>query len=857
MPNLSLQAYTLWYDWSMQQTRHKPRHDKKIIIRNTIIGIISFLLLVGGAVIIWLASLQVPDLRAFESREVPKSTQIYDRTGKILLYDFHGDIKRTEIPSTEMATYVKNATVAIEDAEFYTHKGFRLTSFIRAAFVNLTTGSYTQGGSTITQQVVKNAILGQQKTIIRKLKEIVLALKVERQLDKDQILEIYLNEAPYGGTIYGVEEASETYFDKKASELDLAESAYLAAIPQSPSHFSPYGTHLDELTTRKNLVLTRMHDLGYITDQEFQTAQAETVTWKPQVAGGIKAPHFVFFVKDYLENKYGPDILNTGLKVITTLDYDLQKTTEEIVKRRALDNEKTNNASNEAMVGIDPRNGQITMMVGSRDYFDTAIDGQYNIVTAKRQPGSSFKPFVYALAFNKGYTPDTVLFDVPTQFNPSCSAYAGTNNATGCYGPQNYDGLFRGPISIRSALGQSVNVPAVKMLYLVGIQNAIKLANDMGITTLKTAADYGLTLVLGGGEVRLLDMTSAYGVFATGGVRHEPTPILSVTDSTGNVIEQADPNDAGTQVLPKQTALEITDILKDNVARQPEFSPHSALVIDGHDVAVKTGTTNNYKDAWIIGYTPSLVIGGWAGNNDNTPMVKKISALLVAPTWNELMTKILAGKPNEPFEAPSVDPNYAALKPVLRGVWQGGDSYTIDTITGKLATAQTPKETRKEIVTPNVHDILFWVDKSDPTGPKPANPSNDGQFKNWETSVQNWWAVHSNEYSLASPGPAPTSYDDIHTDAHKPIVSILTPQANAVINRTSPLSVSALAQGQYPLIKFDVFLNDSYVGTGNAGTNFTFVPDSTGNVRSTNELKVIGYDTVYNSNEATIPITIQ
>lgn len=841
---------------NMKHPHHAPHHDKKTIIRNVAIGAISLFLLIGGAIIIWLASLQVPDLRAFESREVPKSTQLYDRTGKILLYDFHGDIKRTEVPSAEMATSVKNATVAIEDAEFYTHKGFRLTSFIRAVLVNLTTGTYSQGGSTITQQVVKNAILGQQKTIIRKLKEIVLALKVERELSKDQILEIYLNEAPYGGTIYGVEEASETYFDKKASELDLAESAYLAAIPQSPSHFSPYGTHLDELTARKNLVLSRMHELGFITDQEYASAQTEVVTWKTQMAGGIKAPHFVFFVKDYLENKYGPEILTSGLKVITTLDYGIQQKTEEIVKRRALENEKTNNASNEAMVGIDPRNGQIVMMVGSRDYFDTAIQGQYNIVTAKRQPGSSFKPFVYALGLTKGYTPDTILFDVPTQFNPSCSPYEGTNNSTGCYGPQNYDGIFRGPLTMRSALGQSINVPAVKMLYLVGIQNAIKLANDMGITTLKTAADYGLTLVLGGGEVRLLDMASAYGVFASGGVRHEPTPILLVTDANGTILEQSDPNDQGTQVLPKQVALEMSNMLSDNQARLPEFAPHSALVIDGHDVAVKTGTTNNFKDAWIIGYTPSLVIGGWAGNNDNTPMVKKISALLVAPTWNELMNAILKGTANEPFEAPAIDPNRASLKPVLRGVWQGGDSYTIDTVSGKLATAQTPKETRKEIVTPDVHDILYWVDKSDPLGPKPTNPYNDGQFKNWETSVQNWWATHAGNYGLTAGGPAPIGYDDVHTTANKPRISIITPNTGVTLSKTNPISVNVTSQGNFPLTKFDVFLNDSYVGSANAGMSFTFVPDSTGNIRSLNEIKVVGYDTVYNSGEAAIPINL-
>lgn len=830
------------------------KHHKKIIIRNLFLGAISVFLLTGGIMIIWLATLQVPDLKSFEQRSIAKSTQVFDRTGKILLYDFHGDIKRTEIPSSEMSNYVKSATVAIEDDKFYTNNGFRPISFIRAALVNITTGSYAQGGSTITQQVVKNAVLTQKKSPIRKLKEIVLALKVDRLLSKDEILQIYLNEAPYGGTLYGVAEASKTYFGKKAADLTLAESAYLAAIPQSPTRYSPYGKNLDLLENRKNLVLNRMHLLGFITDTEFEAAKAEVVQWQPRAATGIKAPHFVFFVKDYLEEKYGGEILDSGLKVITSLDYPMQEMAEEIVKRKALAN-VANNATNQAMVGIDPRNGQILMMVGSRDFFDKEIPGQFNIVTAKRQPGSSFKPFVYALGLNDGMTPETVLFDVPTQFNPSCGAYEGTINARGCYAPKNYDGSYKGPITIRSALAQSINVPAVKTLYLVGIQNAIKLANDMGITTLGKASDYGLTLVLGGGEVRLLDMASAYGVFATGGIRHETSPILRVLDSKGNVLEETNPEDTGTEILPKQTALNISDILSDNAARQPTFSPHSALVIDGHDVAVKTGTTNDYKDAWIVGYTPSLVVGAWAGNNDNTPMVKKISALLVAPTWNEFMTRVLSNTPNEPFEKPTKDPNYLSLKPTLRGVWQGGDSYFIDTISGKLATNETPPQTRKEVLIPNVHSILHWVDKNNILGPIPSNPYNDGQYKNWETSVQNWWASHSGNYTIVQPGPKPTEYDNVHVSANKPQITLVAPLTGTSINKDIPLTVTISSQGPHPIIRFDIFLNNTYVGTQTNGTSsYTFIPNSTGAIQPTNELRVVGYDAVYNSGETSIQI---
>ncbi len=835
--------------------QHRAKHHKHTIIRNLIIGALSVCLLTGGILIIWLATLQVPDLRSFEQRSIPKSTQIYDRTGKVLLYDFHGDIKRTEIALSEMSNYVKSATVAIEDSQFYTNKGFRPLSFLRAAFINLLTGSYTQGGSTITQQVVKNAVLTQEKTIIRKLKEIVLALKVDRQLSKDEILQLYLNEAPYGGTLYGVEEASQTYFSKKAADLTLAESAYLAAIPQSPSRYSPYGTHLDLLENRKNLVLSRMQELGFITPTEYAAAKAEKVTWQPRQAGGIKAPHFVFFVKDYLENKYGEEILDSGLKVITSLDYTMQQTAEEIVKRRALENEK-NNASNLALVGIDPRNGQILMMVGSRDFFDKEIDGQYNIVTAKRQPGSAFKPFVYALAMMKGFTPETVLFDVPTEFNSYCTPYGSAANGvpqSSCYMPQNYDSSYRGPLTVRSALGQSINVPAVKTLYLVGVQNAIKLANDMGITTLKDAKNYGLTLVLGGGEVKLLDMASAYGVFATGGVRHDPLAVLSVTDSKGNVIEQANPDDTGVEILPKQVALNITDILSDNNARLPAFAVNSALVVKNHDVAVKTGTTNNYKDAWIIGYTPSLVVGGWAGNNDNTPMAKKVSALLVAPTWNEFMSRILSNVPNEPFEKPIKDPNYYSLKPVLRGTWQGGDGYFIDTISGKLATEFTPEQTKKEILQPNIHDILYWVDKNDFLGPRPSNPANDPQYKNWETAVQNWWANHSGQYSFGALPVKPTGYDDVHIPANKPRVTITNPQSGAPLNPASPVTVTVSSQGPYIMSKFDVFVNDAFVGSQtNGSTSFTFIPNSVNNLHSVNELRVVVTDSVFNTGEATI-----
>jgi membrane peptidoglycan carboxypeptidase len=500
------------------------------------LGIVVFALMIG-----WIASLQLPDFNNFENRSIANSTKIYDRTGTIVLYNIHDNVRRTEVPISEMSPYIQKATISIEDAHFYEHNGFRPTSFIRAALANVLTGGYSQGGSTIDQQVVKNALLTREKTISRKLKEIVLALKLDREVPKDTILQIYLNESPYGGTIYGVEEASLSFFNKHAKDLTLTEAAYLAALPQSPTYYSPYGKHRDELEKRKNLVLERMYELGYITEAEKNTSQAETANFQLDVSNSGKALHFVMYIREYLEQQYGDDaVQNGGLKVITTIDYNLQKQLEDIVKQGALENEKKYKATNAAAVAIDPKTGQILAMVGSRDFFDTEIPGQYNIALADRQPGSSFKPIVYAAAFEKGYTPETVLYDVPTEFSARCDAYGNPKpgvSASACYMPENYDGLFRGPVSLRDALAQSLNVPAVKLLYLTGLNTAVKLAQDMGLSTIQDPARYGLSLVLGGGEVTLLELTNAYGVFADNGIYNPPVGILEVRDSDNTVLK--------------------------------------------------------------------------------------------------------------------------------------------------------------------------------------------------------------------------------------------------------------------------------------------------------------------------------
>ncbi|MBI5456238.1 PBP1A family penicillin-binding protein [Candidatus Kaiserbacteria bacterium] len=665
-----------------------------------------------GIFVAWALLVSLPSVDSFENRKVAESTKIYDRTGNVLLYDVHGSMRRTDVPLEDISPFVRNATVAIEDATFYQHHGFRPLSFLRAVLVNLRLipGIRGQGGSTITQQVVKNTLLTKDKTLIRKAKEIVLALKLERIATKDEILNIYLNETSYGGTIYGVEEAANYFFGVPAKDVTLAEAAYLAALPQAPTRYSPYGNHRDELEDRKNLVLSRMKDSGFINDEEYKAALAETVEFSEQAESGIKAAHFVFYIREYLEEKYGADVVsNGGLRIITTLDYDLQKKAEEIVEARALANAKNFNAENAGLVAIDPKTGQILAMVGSRGYFDEEIDGKVNIAVAKRQPGSSFKPFVYAAAFEKGYTPETILFDLKTQFTGYC-APNDFETHDNCYSPGNYDNTYRGPMSLREALAQSINVVAVKLLYLVGIDDSLNMAQRMGLTTLGDKSRYGLTLVLGGGEVTLLEMTGAYAGYANDGVLNPPTGILEVEDGD-ETLEKYEDN--GTRAVEPQIARTLSDVLSDNVARSPAFGSDSALYIPGYDVAAKTGTTNDYRDAWILGYTTGIAAGAWAGNNDNSPMEKRVAGFIVAPMWREFMEYALTKYPAESFIPPAPESNLDSLPPVLRGVWNTNPTV-------------------------GVHEILYWVQKGNPRAGAPSNAQADPQFPLWEYPVALW-----------------------------------------------------------------------------------------------------------------------
>ncbi len=701
--------------------RHfRPRSRYELIL---LLG--SLILIAGSFIFFWTTTIPIPDIRSLEERKVTQSTKIYDRTGTILLDDLGDDVTRTIVPISEISPYIQKASVAIEDSEFYEHNGIKVTSFIRSILVNVVRLGFEQGGSTITQQVVKNSILTTDKTIIRKVKEWVLALKLEQILSKEEILSLYLNESPYGGSMYGVEEASMRFFGKPANAVTLAEAAYLAAIPQAPTYFSPYGNHLDALESRKNLVLARMHELGFISSAEYDAAIQEQVQFQPPSQSGIRAPHFVFFVREQLEKEYGQRALEeNGWRIITTLDMELEEKAEEIVKRYALENQEKFNASNAAIVAIHPQTGDILTMAGSRDYFDDTIDGNVNIAVAKRQPGSSFKPFVYAAAFQKGYAPETALFDVRTQFSTLCPADS-TSEDPPCYYPENYDGVYRGPMSLRDALAQSINTVAVKVLYLVGLEPALQVARTMGITTLEGPDRYGLTLVLGGGEVTLLDLVSAYGVFANEGTRNPYRAILSIQDRDGAVVREYPLQPV--EALDQSVAHSISDVLADNAARTPAFGSNSALSIPGQHVAAKTGTTNDYRDAWIVGYSPTIAVGAWAGNNDNTPMEKRVAGFIVAPLWNEFMRAALQKYPSSPFPEP--EPLVTAdSKPILRGIWQGSDS--ISDPSGMLR------------VTTAVHSILYWVDKNNPAGPKLSDPNQDPQFSRWEYAVRRWAVQH-------------------------------------------------------------------------------------------------------------------
>ncbi len=682
----------------------------------------------------------LPRPEKFGESPIIQSTKIYDRTGKVLLYDIYGEEKREIVSFDKISDNLKHAVLASEDARFYQHGGIDFESIMRSILIDLKLQSASQGASTITQQLIRSVYLTNQKTLSRKIREIVLSIELERRYSKDQIFNWYLNQIPFGKNAYGAEAATQTYFNKPASDLSLAEAAVLTALIPAPSYYSPYGSHKDQLLQKKNYILEREKQLGYINQTQLKEAKDEILNFAT-ITSPIKAPHFVMYVQQYLEDQYGDEFLKQkGLKVYTSLDWDLQDYAEQVVK----DADKTNlkfKANNTALVVIDPKTGEILSLIGSKDYFGTSypkgcdqkasgsclFDPQYDVATiGQRQPGSSFKPFVYATAFKKGYTPSTLVWDVKTEFNPNCSMDGNQEKdqyGLKCYHPQDYDGRYRGIISLRNALDQSLNIPAVQVLYLAGLRDSIQTAHEMGITTLNDPDSYGLSLVLGGGEVNLLDMTSAYGVFATEGQKIPPVSILKIEDSQGNIIEEN--KRQSTKVLDTQVARQINNVLSDNNARAPIFGVNNPLHFDKYQVAAKTGTTQYFNDGWTMGYTPFASLGVWVGNNDNSSTTNE-GIGLAAPIWHKVMQKLLETHPAENFTPPSLVEN---LNPILLG--------------------QLPAD-------PAPHSILYYIDKNNPLNTSYPNPNTDPMYPFWEAAVQNYTNYTNPTTPPATPPANPT-----------------------------------------------------------------------------------------------------
>ncbi|USN53442.1 MAG: PBP1A family penicillin-binding protein [Candidatus Nomurabacteria bacterium] len=787
-------------------------------------------------------SRDLPDPNGIVDRSVAQSTKIYARDGETLLYEVHGEERRTVVELEKIPFNLQKATIAIEDKDFYKHGGIDFRGLFRAVFTNIINLDVTgQGGSTITQQFVKNAILTTEKSYVRKIKEAVLAYQIEKRFTKDQILKLYFNEIPYGRNAYGAEAAAQVYFGKSVSEVSLDEAALLAALPQAPSYYSPDGNHVDLLEGRQGRVLQNMADQGYITQEEADAAKEEDTVAKiiPR-REVIKAPHFVIYVKELLTEKYGEkQIEQGGLRVITTLEPNLQQMAEDAVSNGMAKVERYG-GSNAALVSLNPQTGQILAMVGSRDYFDAEHDGNVNVALRPRQPGSSFKPIVYAQAFREGYTPETILFDLITNFG-------GTPN----YIPQNYNGRENGPVTMRKALAGSLNVPAVKTLYLVGVNDAVNLAKSLGYTTLNDPDRYGLSLTLGGGEVKLLEHTAAFGVFANEGVRQSTVAILRVEDRNGKILEETNEGE-GERVLDQNVAREISSVLSDNGARAYIFGTQNSLILSGRPVAAKTGTTNDFRDAWTMGYTPNLVTGVWTGNNDNSEMSTGADgSVIAAPIWKSFMQAATAGAPVVNFTAPK--PNDAE-KPILQGRLSSGETLTVDTITGKEIPSECvdewPEEFKKQKELEQVHTILYFVNKDNPRGPVPDNPASDPQFTRWEEPVRRW--AEENDKLVDRPAKEDC---DLRTIANTPKVTITSPASGSTITGNS-VSVSATVDATRA-ITLTKFVIDGVEITEDTTAPFQASLDVSDLENGYHKLKVIAYDTVEQAGSQTIDVIIQ
>ena len=731
---------------------------KFLTIKNVILLSLSAAFFTAGYVTLFYTFTPLPgvDIRNVASKQ---SVILTDRNDEFL-FDFSINEKRTFVPYDEISEHVIEATIAIEDHLFFEHNGIRIDAFLRALINNIRTLSFSQGGSTITQQVVKNVFLTTEKKIERKMKEFLLAIKLEQQLGKEEILEMYLNTISYGGVSYGVAEASKSFYGKKASELTIAESAYLAAIPKAPTYYSPYGRNRKALEARKNQVLQLMLRHSLITRDEYRAARAEEVYFQSQDTFSIRAPHFVFFVKEQLEKEHGAGLKNIeGQQIKTTIDVALQEEIEEMMQEFIETKlEKQFKVSNIASVVLSAKTGEILSMVGSRDFFDNTVDGRVNIITSLRQPGSTFKPIAYAKAIEKGLTPRTIVYDVPTQFTAFCERDQFESTKSGCYSPINYTGNFVGPISLRNALAQSINVPAVKVLYLADVLEVIRQAKKMGITSLVHGQNhYGLSLVLGGAEVSPLEMAQAYGVFANEGV------LVPYVWKYGE-------KEAEKRVLARSVAQDITDMLFDDDARAPVFGRGSAMYIADPPTAVKTGTTNNSRDIWIVGYSPDIVVLIWAGNSDNTPLENNAAGFYLAPLLRQMVT--------------TASKQYG----------EPGAYFTRNTIPPELS----PEIVLGRIDADDPHTILHYIQRDRPTQ-SPHDPLEDPQYEYWEYGVQNW--LEENEIE--------GDYDFDGRNSEKNF-SIKSPRSTVYLDEITTIVLSKLPVRN---VQYEFYVNNILIGS--------------------------------------------
>jgi penicillin-binding protein 1C len=790
----------------LKYRQFSPRRRRRLLprlIKLAVIGFISFAF-VSVLIFAWV-SRDLPQPDKIVRRE-GFATQIYDRQGK-LIYDIYAGQKRTPVNLAQVPTYLKDATVAIEDKDFYQHHGFDFSGYLRSVR-NLAVYHHLTGGSTLTQQLVKNVLLTSERTLVRKIKEFILAVQIEREYGKDEILTMYLNEAPYGGTAWGIEAAAENYFGKDAKDLTLVETVVLAGLPQRPSYYSPFGPNTDAYIWRAEQVLRRMREDGYIDNSLEEKTKKELPEVKFASPGAsLKAPHFIFFVKNILEGKYGQNLVEKGgLKVTTTLDLDLQEAAQKTVSEEIKKVEKLNITNGGAIV-LGPKTGEILAMVGSKDYNDPHYDGKVNVVLATRQPGSAIKPITYLTAFRQGYSAASLVMDTKT-------AFPGGDKPE--YVPENYDGKEHGPLGLRYALGNSINIAAVKTLARIGVRPMLQTAYDMGLKTLEPTGEnlkrLGLSVTLGGGEVRLLDLAAAYCAFANEGKKIEPVAILKVEDQNNKILEELKEM-PGDQVITPEQAFLISNILSDNSARLLTFGEHSALNIPDATVAVKTGTTNDKRDNWTIGWTPSVLVGVWVGNNDNSSMKEVASGVSgAAPIWRKILLKALERRPAEEFTVPegivtaevdsvsgyrSHDGFPSRIEYFVKGT-EPSESEGDDPVHVKLKVCHTSGKlaTPVDIARGDYDEKEYFIFKEDDPTAAPSGPNK------WQEGIDKWLQTQSD--SRYHP---PTEYCETQNQVE---VKIDEPSDKAQVGNDFKIKLEPVSANE--IVQVEIFVNGESKG---------------------------------------------